>query len=148
IIGFLEARRVVRRAREAARALFAFLDKQGGVGQAIEAEFIPAMTRAVQFDKVSLRESGTGRKLLTNVSFTIKAGEKVAIVGPDESEKHALVYLLPRFLDPGSGEVRIDGKNLRWVTLDSLRAQIAMVLQHNLIFNDTIANNIGCGDPT
>ncbi|MSQ95959.1 MAG: ATP-binding cassette domain-containing protein [Gemmataceae bacterium] len=62
-------------------------------------------------------------------------------------EKHALVYLLPRFLDPSGGEVRFDGKNLRWVTLDSLRVQIAMVLQHNLVFNDTIANNIGCGDP-
>ena len=61
-------------------------------------------------------------------------------------EKHALVYLLPRFLDPASGEIRIDHKNLRWVTLDSLRAQIAMVLQHNLVFNDTVANNIGCGD--
>jgi ATP-binding cassette subfamily B protein len=58
-----------------------------------------------------------------------------------------LVYLLPRFLDPSHGEIRIDGKNLRWVTLDSLRIQIAMVLQHNLVFNDTVANNIGCGDP-
>jgi ATP-binding cassette subfamily B protein len=55
--------------------------------------------------------------------------------------------LLPRFLDPSSGEIRIDGKSLRWVTLDSLRAQIAVVLQHNLVFNDTVANNIGCGDP-
>ncbi len=106
------------------------------------------MTRMIQFDKVSLRDSSTGRKLLSNVSFKIKAGEKVALVGPDEREIHALVYLLPRFLDPSGGEVRIDGKDLRWVTLDSLRAQIAVVLQHNLIFNDTIANNIGCGDRT
>jgi ATP-binding cassette subfamily B protein len=94
-----------------------------------------------------LWEPGSGRSLLTDVSLTIRAGEKVAIVGPDEMEKHALVYLLPRFLDPSQGEIRIDGKNLRWVTLDSLRIQIAMVLQHNLVFNDTVANNIGCGDP-
>ena len=148
ILAFLEARRVVRRSRQSARALFDFLDRQGGVGQAIEAEFIPAMTRGIQFEKVSLRDSSTGRKLLSNVSFKIKAGEKVALVGPDEREIHALVYLLPRFLDPTGGEVRIDGKDLRWVTLDSLRTQIAIVLQHNLIFNDTIANNIGCGDRT
>lgn len=147
IIIYLEARRVVRRSRQSARALFDFLDRQGGVGQAIEAEFIPAMTRMIQFDKVTLRDASTGRKLLSNISFIVKAGEKVAIVGPDEREVQALVYLLPRFLDPTGGEVRIDGKNLRWVTLDSLRAQIAMVLRHNLIFNDTIANNIGCGDP-
>jgi ATP-binding cassette subfamily B protein len=70
----------------------------------------------------------------------------VAIVGPEDREKHSLVYLIPRFLDPNTGEIRIDGRNLRWVTLDSLRAQIAIVLQHNLVFNDTVANNIGCGD--
>jgi ATP-binding cassette, subfamily B, bacterial len=148
IRGFLDARRVVRRSRKSASVLFDFLDRHGGVGQAIEAEFLPLMTKAIQFEKVSLREPGTGRTLLTNVSFTIKQGEKVAIVGPDEMEKHALVYLLPRFLDPSHGEVRLDGKDLRWVTLDSLRAQIAMVLQHNLVFNDTVANNIGCGDPS
>ena len=55
---------------------------------------------------------------------------------------------IPRLLDPTAGEIRIDNHNLRWVTLDSLRAQIAVVLQHNLVFNDTIANNIGCGDPS
>ncbi len=146
-LAFLEARRIVRRSRDSANSLFAFLDRQGGVGQAIEAEFIPQLTSEIEFDKISLREAGTGRKLLRNISLNIKAGEKVAIVGPDEMEKHALVYLLPRFLDPSAGEVRIDGKNLRWVTLDSLRIQIAMVLQHNLVFNDTVANNIGCGDP-
>ena len=148
IIAFLEARRSVRRSRTSAQVLFHFLDKQGGVGQAIEASFIPPLGKLLQFDNVSLREPGTGRKLLINLSLAIKAGQRIAIVGPDEMEKHALVYLLPRFLDPTSGEIRIDGKNLRWVTLDSLRTQIAMVLQHNLVFNDTILNNIGCGDPT
>jgi ATP-binding cassette subfamily B protein len=86
--------------------------------------------------------------LLRNVSFAIRAGQRVALVGSDENEKHALVYLIPRFLDPTTGEIRVDSHNLRWVTLDSLRAQIALVLQHNLVFNDTVANNIGCGDPS
>jgi ATP-binding cassette subfamily B protein len=148
IRAFLEARRIVRRGRQSAKVVFDFLDRPGGVGQAIEAEFVPILTRAIELDKVSLREPGTGRKLLSDVSLTIDAGQKVAIVGPDEMEKHAIVYLLPRFLDPAQGEVRFDGKDLRWVTLDSLRAQIAVVLQHNLIFNDTVANNIGCGDPS
>src|SRR5205823_4503122 len=92
------------------------------------------------------KEPGTGRKLLRGVSLSVQAGTRVALVGPDEMEKQALVYLLPRFLDPSHGEIRIDGKNIRWVTLDSLRAQIAIVLQHNLVFNDTVANNIGCGE--
>ena len=84
--------------------------------------------------------------LLRGVTLTVKAGQRIALVGPDEMEKHALVYLIPRFLDPTTGEIRIDQHNLRWVTLDSLRAQIAVVLQHNLVFNDTVTNNIGCGD--
>jgi len=93
-----------------------------------------------------LRDAGSGRFLLHKLSLTIKAGQRVGLVGADELEKHALVYLIPRLLDPTSGEIRIDQYNLRWVTLDSLRAQIAIVLQHNLVFNDTVANNIGCGD--
>ena len=86
--------------------------------------------------------------LLEDVSLTIPAGKRVGLIGADDLEKHALVYLIPRLLDPTSGEIRIDKHNLRWVTLDSLRSQIACVLQHNLVFHDTVANNIGCGDPS
>jgi ATP-binding cassette subfamily B protein len=85
--------------------------------------------------------------LLEEVSLVIPAGQRVGLVGPDDLEKHALVYLIPRLLDPTSGEIRIDKHNLRWVTLDSLRAQIATLLMHNLVFHDSVANNIGCGDP-
>ncbi len=84
--------------------------------------------------------------LLEGVSLTIPAGQRVGLIGSEELEKHALVYLIPRLLDPTAGEIRIDQHNLRWVTLDSLRIQIATVLQNNLVFHDTVANNIGCGD--
>lgn len=142
-----DTQRTLRRAGEAARSLFAFLDKKGGVAQPIEAEFLPGLAEAIEFDKVSVQDPSSGRKVLRGVSLRIEAGQHVAIVGPDAMEKYAMVHLLPRFLDPTSGEVRIDGKNLRWVTADSLRAQIGMVLQHDLVFNDTVVNNIGCGDP-
>jgi ATP-binding cassette subfamily B protein len=144
----LDSRRYVRRGRQAAGAVFKFLDRPGEVGQVVGAEFLPPLGDRLEFDNVSLKEPGTGRALLQRVSLTIKAGERVALVGPDDMEKHALVYLIPRFLDPSSGEIRIDQHNLRWVTIDSLRAQIAIVLQHNLVFNDTVANNIGCGEPS
>jgi ATP-binding cassette subfamily B protein len=146
LVNWLEHRRVARRARKAAGILFQFLDRPGEVGQVVGAEFLPPLHRELRFDNVSLREPGTGRKLLENVSLTIEAGQRVALVGPEEMEKHALVYLIPRFLDPSAGEIQIDQHNLRWVTLDSLRAQIAIVLHHNMVFNDTVANNIGCGD--
>lgn len=143
---WLETRRTLRRSRTAAGALFDFLDRGGSVGQAAEAEFLPGLSRVLEFDKVTLKEPGTGRNLLRSVSLSVRAGQKVAIVGPDEIEKHALVYLMVRFLDPTQGEIRIDRKNIRWVTLDSLRVQVALILQHNLVFNDTVAHNIGCGD--
>jgi ATP-binding cassette, subfamily B, bacterial len=146
LVTWLDNRRFIRRGRDSAVVLFEFLDRPGGVGQVVEAEFLPALAKRLDFDNVTLREPGTGRRLLQGVTMTVQAGQRVALVGPDDMEKHALVYLLPRFLDPTAGEIRVDGKNLRWVTLDSLRAQTAIVLQHNLVFNDTVANNIGCGD--
>jgi ATP-binding cassette subfamily B protein len=141
-----EHRRLLRRARASAVRLFEFLDRRGEVGQMVGAEFLPPLSGQLEFDGVSLLEPGTDRLLLKSVNFTLQAGQRIGLVGADDLEKHALVYLIPRFLDPSSGEIRIDGRNLRWVTLDSLRAQIAIVMQHNLIFNDTVANNIGCGD--
>lgn len=148
MVHVIEDRRVLRRSRAAAAVVFKFLDRPGEVGQIVGAEFLPPMTRRLEFDAVSLKEPGTGRTLLQDVSLTVSAGQRVAIVGPAEMEKHALIYLIPRLLDPDTGEIRIDDHNVRWVTFDSLRAQVALVLQHNLIFNDTVANNIGCGDPS
>jgi ABC-type multidrug transport system fused ATPase/permease subunit len=143
---WLEARRIVRRGKESALQVFRFLERRGDVGQVVGAEFLPPLARQVEFDSVTLREPGTGRTLLEDVSLTIPAGKRIGLIGSDELEKHALAYLIPRLLDPTSGEIRIDAHNLRWVTLDSLRTQIATVLTHNLVFHDTVANNIGCGD--
>jgi ATP-binding cassette subfamily B protein len=144
---WLEARKVIRRGREAATHLFRFLERRGEVGQVVGAEFLPPLADRIEFVNVSLREPGGNRMLLEEVALTIPAGKRVGLIGADDLEKNALVYLIPRLLDPTAGEIRIDKHNLRWVTLDSLRAQIATVLQHNLVFHDTVANNIGCGDP-
>ncbi len=146
VMNWREQRLVLRRGRASAVALFEFLDRRGDVGQVVGAEFLPPLSKHLEFDEVNLKEPGTDNMLLEGISLTIQAGQRVALVGADEMQKHALVYLIPRFLDPTSGEIRCDDHNLRWVTLDSLRAQMALVLQHNLVFNDTVANNIGCGD--
>src|SRR5262249_491358 len=118
VVNWLNQRRLLRKAREAAAVVFKFLDRPGEVGQAVGAEFLAPLGKKLEFDDVTLHEPGTGRKLLQSVSFTIEAGQHVALVGPDEMQKHALVYLVPRFLDPTSGEIRIDGHDLRWVTID------------------------------
>jgi ABC-type multidrug transport system fused ATPase/permease subunit len=137
----------VRKAGDAASDVAEFLDRRGDAGQPIDAEFLHPMTRKLDFVDVSFREPGTGRMVLENVTLSIPTGTRVAVVGSDQTEVHSLAFLLTRFLDPTAGEVRIDGKNLRWVTHESLRTQVALVMQQQLVFNDTVANNIGCGDP-
>jgi ATP-binding cassette subfamily B protein len=145
---YLANRRLYKRGQEAAVQVFKFLDRPSELGQVVGAEFLPALEKQIEFDNVSLREPGSGRMLLSNISLSIRAGQRIGIVGPDDLEKYALVYLIPRLLDPTSGEIRVDDHNLRWVTLDSLRDKISTVLMHNLVFHDTVSNNIGCGDPS
>jgi ATP-binding cassette, subfamily B, bacterial len=142
---WLDQRKVWRRARTSAVRVFEFLDQKSEVGQMVGAEFLSPLSRSLEFRNVTLRDA-QGHKLLDDVSFEILAGQRLALVGPNDSEKHALIYLLTRFLDPTEGEILMDGTNLRWVTLESLRTQIGLVLQNSLIFNDTVANNISCGD--
>jgi ATP-binding cassette subfamily B protein len=143
---YLDARRLLRRGKESSEQVFKFLERKGEVGQVVGAEFLPPLAMQIEFDGVSLREPSSGRLLLDDVTITIPAGQHVGLIGADNLEKHALVYLIPRLLDPTGGEIRIDQHNLRWVTLDSLRAQIGIVMMHNLVFHDSVANNIGCGD--
>jgi len=143
---WLEGRKIVKRGRESAEQVFNFLSRKGEVGQVVGAEFLQPLTKQLEFDRVTLRDSSSGRTLLEEVTLTIPSGQRIGLVGPDDLEKHALVYLIPRLLDPTSGEIRIDSRNLRWVTLDSLRTQIGIVLMHNLVFHDSVRNNIGCGD--
>jgi ATP-binding cassette subfamily B protein len=143
---WLDARRLFKRGRESAVEVFRFLERRGEVGQVVGAEFLPPLAKVIEYDGVSLRDPGSGRMLLDDLSISIPAGQRVGLIGADNLEKYALVYLLPRLLDPSGGEIRIDQHNLRWVTLDSLRAQIGIVMMHNLVFHDTVANNIGCGD--
>ena len=92
-------------------------------------------------------ESRSGRKLLEAISVEIPAGSRTAIMGQDDDSKLALACLIPRLIDPRSGRVLIDGHDLRDVTLESVRAQVATVLQADLVFTDSVLVNIGLGDP-
>ncbi len=131
-----------------AQAVFAFLDRKDTLGEAIDAQFLEKIERGIEFVQVGLRDPDTGKVLLRSVSFQIPAKQKIALVGFDDAEKLAVVSLLGRFLDPTQGQIRIDKKNLRWLTLESVRAQVAFVLQKELIFTDSVSHNISCGDPS
>jgi len=135
----------VKMGKAAAEGLFNLLDQETDVKQVVGAEFLPPMTQKLELVNVSVLAPASDDVLLDSVNLSIATGEQVAIVG-DERARLTLAYLLPRLIDPDQGEVRIDDKPLPWVTLESVRHQVGLVLQDDLIFNDTIANNISCGD--
>ena len=83
--------------------------------------------------------------VLRGIDVTVESGQVVALVGPSGAGKSTLVNLLPRYFDPDEGRVSIDGVDVRDVTLESLRAQIGIVTQDTVLFNDTIRNNIAYG---
>jgi len=103
-------------------------------------------SRMVEFDHVSF-EYDPETPILRDASLTARAGEVVAIVGSSGAGKTTLVNLLPRFYPVTSGAVRLDGLDVREVSLSSLREQMAIVTQETILFNDTVWNNICYGRP-
>lgn len=147
ILKILAARRSIKQASRSATGLFEFLERKPEIHQSVGANFLPSIKRKISFENVTV-ESMSGRTLLSGVSFEIAAGARAAFMGMDEEAKYALACLIPRLLDPKTGRVRIDGLDLRDVTLESLRAQVATVLQSDLVFSDTVVANISLGDPS
>ena len=101
----------------------------------------------VEFQNVSFLYPGSVRNALSEVSFSVRPGETVALVGRSGAGKSTLAKLLLRFYDPAGGSIHLDGIDLRHVTLESLRANIALVLQETLVFDGTIRDNIAYGKP-
>ncbi|WP_165244255.1 ABC transporter ATP-binding protein [Paludisphaera soli] len=139
-------RKAIRHADRSAAEIFEFLARSPELHQNVGAEFLPPLRQAIVFEDVTL-ESRSGRMLLDRLSAEIPAGGRTVVVGLDEDSKLALACLIPRLIDPQAGRVLIDGRDLREMTLESVRAQAAMVLQADLVFTDSILVNIGLGDP-
>lgn len=102
----------------------------------------------LRFDRVSLRYEAQDNEALSDIVLHIEPGETVALVGPSGAGKTSLINLIPRFYEPTAGRMFIEGHDITTLTLASLRAQIAMVSQEVLLFNDTIAANIAYGAMT
>ncbi|KJJ84570.1 xenobiotic-transporting ATPase [Candidatus Omnitrophus magneticus] len=101
--------------------------------------------KEITFNNVFFKYDNKKAHILKNISFTVKKGEIVALVGPSGSGKSTVVNLLPRFYDPGKGSIKIDGVDIRDVGLKSLREKIGMVTQETLLFNDSVRENISYG---
>jgi ATP-binding cassette subfamily B protein len=100
---------------------------------------------AISIDQVQFGFAGSSRKILDGISFDIKPGQKVALVGKVGSGKTWLINLLPRLVDPTGGAVKLDGRDLRLYKLEDLRASIGYVPQEPVLFSDTVRNNIVFG---
>ncbi len=99
----------------------------------------------IEFRNLSFNYPGHDKQVLKDINFSVTAGQTVALVGRSGSGKTTISSLLPRFYEVEQGEILLDGINTKDCTLDSLRRQIAVVSQHVVLFNDTIANNIAYG---
>jgi subfamily B ATP-binding cassette protein MsbA len=136
----------LEQARGATAEVFDFLALNEEESEKLGAVTLPAFSRDVVLENVSFAyEAAT--PVLRNIVLTAKAGEVVAIVGSSGSGKTTLVNLLPRFCSPTSGKISFDGHDIEDVTLKSLREQIAIVTQENILFNDTVWNNLCYGRP-
>jgi len=124
--------------------IFQILDKQSEIVDQPEAQPLSAVVGHVSFEHVSFRYT-TGPDVLTDVDFSVNPGEVVALVGPSGAGKTTIINILPRFYDPISGIVRIDGQDIRTVTLHSLREQIGTVPQEPALFSGSIFDNIQYG---
>ncbi|MFZ5510252.1 MAG: lipid A export permease/ATP-binding protein MsbA [Pseudomonadota bacterium] len=133
----------LQRGLAAAESVFSLLDEQP---ETDEGKVVLSRAEGrIRFDNVSFRYPGAERDALSRIALAIEPGETVALVGPSGGGKTTLVSLLPRFHTPTSGRILLDGHDLRELTLDSLRAQLALVGQEVLLFNDTVAANIAYG---
>lgn len=124
--------------------IFETLDEPVTVDDAEDATEMPDIKGDVTFENVSFAYE-EGKDVLKNVSFTVKAGESVALVGPTGAGKSTIVNLISRFYNVNQGRVLIDGQDIAKVTLHSLRSQMGIMLQDSFIFSGTIEDNIRYG---
>jgi len=136
----------IQEANAAAERVFAVIDQPVEVEKPGAFE-LPRLRNRVEFANVVFSYPASAEPVLKGVNLTVPAGHNVAIVGPNGAGKTTLANLIPRFYDPDSGQILLDGTDIRDATLSSLRGQIGMVTQHLVTFNDTIAANIAYGKP-
>jgi subfamily B ATP-binding cassette protein MsbA len=133
----------------ASSSIFGFLDVKDDVKEKVHAGTLHRFKSSIRFDNVGFSystEEGE-HQILHNVDLEVQAGEVMALVGPSGAGKSTLVNLIPRFFDVTSGRILLDGKDIRDLTLSSLRKQVAQVTQETILFNDTVRNNIAYGRP-
>jgi len=127
--------------------IFEILDVENELKDKPDAIVLPEVEGRVKFENVTFRYFSSGEPVLQQVDFDVEPGETVALLGATGSGKSTIINLLPRFYDPSSGSITIDGYDLRDIKIESLRRQIGIVLQETTLFAGTIRENIAYGKP-
>jgi subfamily B ATP-binding cassette protein MsbA len=127
--------------------IFELLDESSSVREAPHAKPLPPFEKTISYEHVTFQYPTAERPALDDFSLTIRAGEMVALVGSSGAGKSTAALLLPRFYDIALGALRIDGRDIREMTLASLRGQIGYVTQDVLLFNESARYNISYGKP-
>jgi subfamily B ATP-binding cassette protein MsbA len=130
-----------------AERVFGTLDSKSDISDSPNAYHLDSFKKSIEFNNVSFTYNEDDNTILKNVSFTIKKGEVVALVGESGAGKTTIADLVPRFYDVTNGAVLINGHDLRDVSIKSLRTLMGIVTQETILFNDTIQANIGYGLP-
>lgn len=144
-LGFIIS--LTAQASTSAQRIFEILDAKNDVEDQPNALPLGEVRGRVQFENVTFRYFASSDPVLRNINFTAEPGQTVALLGSTGSGKTTIINLIPRFYDVTTGRVLIDGQNVCQVTLESLRAQIGIVLQETTLFSGTIRENIAFGRP-
>ncbi|HVC05796.1 MAG TPA: ABC transporter ATP-binding protein [Candidatus Acidoferrales bacterium] len=137
---------VGQQARAGLERIFQLLDMPPAISDPPDAIDLPPLRGEVRLENVQFRY-GSGEPVLAGITLRLAPGERVAIVGPSGSGKSTLAMLIPRFYDPTSGRVCVDGIDVRRVRLHSLRKQIGVVFEESFLFSDSVRANIAYGRP-
>ena len=130
----------------AAERIFEILDTEPEISDSKDAYELPEIKGAVEFDDVTFSYSDKAdSNVLQNVSFSVKPGENIALVGPTGAGKTTIVSLISRFYEVSSGRILIDGNDISKVSIESLRSQMGVMTQDNFLFSGTIKDNIRYG---
>jgi subfamily B ATP-binding cassette protein MsbA len=132
-------------AQGASMQVFTYLDHQEEPNEQPGAAHLRPFAHEIEFDEVCFSYGSEAAVILQDIRLRARKGEVVALVGSSGAGKTTLINLLPRFYEPTAGSIRVDGVDVSGVTIKSLREQIAMVTQENILFHDTVWNNISYG---
>ncbi|MCP4167228.1 MAG: ABC transporter ATP-binding protein [Chloroflexi bacterium] len=144
-LGFIISQ--MSQASASANRIFNILDAENQVTNKPDAATLPPIQGQVTFDDVTFRYYKSGEPVLSNISIEAEPGQTVALLGATGSGKTTVINLIPRFYDASEGAVKLDGYDVRDITLESLRNQIGIVLQETTLFGGSIRDNIAFGRP-